>query len=189
MALVTWRNSTNSGRGRLVLLLALAFASPACLYRPAPGEVVKGQASGSFTAGGKTVKLKYAYAAPRRVSGMDFSIRVVLTDLPLLRKVLIDKATFLDQGSKELWDGEIMGIAYDLENTELTRDLYFRPGKPWTDGTNSFSPHDGHFQTIKHFSIQHGRVVKGEDEGSSTEAGVEYRWSVSFVAPLPTEKR
>jgi hypothetical protein len=29
-------NSMNSGRGRLVLLLAVAIANPACLYRPAP---------------------------------------------------------------------------------------------------------------------------------------------------------
>jgi hypothetical protein len=133
-------------------------------------QFAEGEASGTFTARGETVALKYAYAARSTRFGKD-SIIVLLTDRPIPKDALADEL----KSQTKLYAGEIRGLEYAID-----KDGFWVMYHPAGYQESSPSP-------LRQFSLQNG-VVKGLDEGGDLSAG-KYQRSVSFTAHLQGEKQ
>lgn len=126
-----------------------------------------GEASGSFTAKGETVPLRYAYATRGKRFGED-SVIVLVTDQPIPADSLAEEL----ESQTMLLDEKIRGLEYVFsENGYWVR---FHPGQYQESRSG----------TIKGYLVGKGQVTgQDEDDGSMTDG--KYSRSVRFVAVLP----
>jgi hypothetical protein len=125
-----------------------------------------GQATGSYTASGETVALKYAYAGRGQRFGEE-SIIVLLTDSPIPPEALADEI----KSQTMLLDKKIRGLEY-----VFSKDGYwvrFHPGQYQESKSGQ----------LKDYSVEND-VVKGTDEDPGDLTNGKYKRSVKFVAAI-----
>jgi hypothetical protein len=130
-----------------------------------PGELQPGQASGTYTAKGEVVELKYAYAG-RGVRFGSESLIILLTDKPIPSEAVAEeiKSTPLLEGDK------IRGLEYVIEENGMW--VRFHPSQYQESGSNK----------LKEYKVEN-EIVRGVDEDSSLSDG-KYARSVKFVAAI-----
>jgi hypothetical protein len=131
-----------------------------------PGALKVGEASGSFTAKGETVTLKYAYAGRAQRFGEE-SVVILLTDKEIPPAALAEEI----KDQTMLLDGKIRGLEY-----AIMKDGY------WV------RYHPGQYQeskgpTLKDYVVEND-IVKGSDEEKGDFSDGKYARSVKFVAAI-----
>src|SRR5262249_14345400 len=131
-----------------------------------PGALRAGEASGSYTAKGETVTLKYAYAGRAQRFGEE-AIVILLTDKEIPAEALGDEI----KDQKMLLDEKIRGLEY-----AIMKDGY------WV------RYHPGQYQesqggSLKDLVIEND-TVKGSDEDKGDLTDGKYSRSVKFVAAI-----
>ena len=131
-----------------------------------PGELQAGQASGTYTARGEVVELKYAYAG-RAVRFGDESLVILLTDQPIPSEALAEeiKSTPLLEGEK------IRGLEYVIDENGMW--VRYHPSQYQESGSNK----------IKDYKVEND-VVRGVDENDGSLSDGKYARSVKFVAAI-----
>ena len=131
-----------------------------------PGALKVGEASGSYTAKGETVALKYAYAGHAQRFGED-AVVILLTDREIPADALADEI----KNQTMLLDGKIRGLEY-----AIMKDGYwvrYHPGQY----QESKSP------LLKDYVVE-SDIVKGSDEDKGDLTDGKYTRSVKFVAAI-----
>jgi len=131
-----------------------------------PGELQPGQASGTYTARGEVVELKYAYAG-RAVRFGDESLVILLTDQPIPSEALAEeiKSTPLLEGEK------IRRLEYVIDENGMW--VRYHPSQYQESGSNK----------IKEYKVEND-VVRGVDENDGGLSDGKYARSVKFVAAI-----
>lgn len=147
---------------------AAAKASPAAETKPPtePGALKPGEASGTFTAKGETVTLKYAYAGRAQRFGEE-AIVILLTEKEIPADALADEL----KNQTMLLDEKVRGLEY-----AIMKDGY------WV------RYHPGQYQEskgpkLKDYVVEND-VVKGSDEENGDFSNGKYARSVKFVATI-----
>jgi hypothetical protein len=173
--LTIWSCSTNrstqSNANNSPATTSRATETPKPATEPAkpatePGALKVGEASGSYTAKGETVELKYAYAGRAQRFGSE-SIVILLTDKEIPPAALAEEI----KDQTMLLDGKIRGLEY-----AIMKDGY------WV------RYHPGQYQeskgpTLKDYVVEND-VVKGSDEEKGDLSDGKYARSVKFVAAI-----
>lgn len=131
-----------------------------------PGELQVGQASGTYTAKGEVVELKYAYAGRGQRFGKEATI-ILVTDNPVPAEALrseIESQNLLEEGS-------LRGLQYVIDEDGLW--LRFYPG-PYQESTS---------KTLKEYKVE-GDLIRGVDEDKGDLSSGRYQRSVKFVAAI-----
>ena len=131
------------------------------------GDLQTGQASGTYTAKGETVEVKYAYAGRAERFGSD-SLVILLTDKPIPPEALAEEIK-----SAALLEGEkIRGLEYVMmdENSMWVR---YHPGQYQESSSNK----------LKDYKVENG-VVRGFDDNEGDLSNGKYARSVKFVAAI-----
>ena len=131
------------------------------------GELQPGQASGTYTAKGESVEVKYAYAGRAQRFGSD-SLVILLTDKPIPPEALAEEIK-----SAALLEGEtIRGLEYVMmdENSMWVR---YHPGQYQESSSNK----------LKDYKVENG-VVRGTDDNDGDLSNGKYARSVKFVATI-----
>jgi hypothetical protein len=131
-----------------------------------PGALKPGEASGTYTAKGETVTLKYAYAGRAQRFGED-SVVLLLTENEIPADALADEL----KNQTMLLDGKIRGLEY-----AFMKDGY------WV------RYHPGQYQEskgpkLKDYVVEND-VVKGSDEDTGDFTDGKYSRSVKFAAAI-----
>lgn len=131
-----------------------------------PGDLQVGQASGTYTAKGEVVELKYAYAG-RGVRFGTESLIILLTDQPIPADAVAEeiKSTPLLEGEK------IRGLEYVIEENGMW--VRFHPSQYQESGSNK----------LKEYKVEN-EIVRGIDEGAGSLTDGKYSRSVRFVAAI-----
>lgn len=125
-----------------------------------------GQASGSYSAKGETVQLKYAYAG-RAVRFGEESLVVLLTENPIPPEAVAEELK-----STPMLDSEkIRGLEYVLDENSMW--VRFHPGQYQESTSNK----------LKDYKIEND-VVRGTDENDGDLTDGKYKRNVKFVAAL-----
>jgi hypothetical protein len=130
------------------------------------GALSPGEATGSYTAKGETVTLKYAYAGRGERFGGE-SIIVLVTDKPIPPEALAEEI----KSQTMLLDGKIRGLEY-----VFSKDGYwvrFHPSQ-YQESKSSM---------LKDYSVEND-IVKGSDEDKGDLTDGKYSRSVKFVAAI-----
>ena len=131
------------------------------------GDLQPGQASGSYTAKGETVELKYAYAGRAERFGSE-SLVILLTEKPIPAEALAEeiKSTPLLEGEK------IRGLEYVMmdENSMWVR---FHPSQYQESSSNK----------LKDYKVEND-IVRGTDDDENNLSSGKYARSVKFVATI-----
>jgi hypothetical protein len=130
------------------------------------GALKVGEASGSYTAKGETVTLKYAYAGRAQRFGSE-SIVILLTDKEIPAAALAEEI----KDQTMLLDGKIRGLEY-----AIMKDGYWVRYHP-SQYQESKGP------TLKDYLVEND-VVKGSDEDKGDLTDGKYARSVKFVAAI-----
>jgi hypothetical protein len=131
-----------------------------------PGGLNPGEATGSYTAKGETVALKYAYAGRGERFGSE-SIIVLLTDKPIPPEAVADEIK-----SQTMFGAEkIRGLEY-----VFSKDGYWVRFHPSQYQESKSSP-------LKDYSVEND-IVKGSDEDKGDLTDGKYSRSVKFVATI-----
>ena len=131
-----------------------------------PGELQPGQASGTYTARGEVVELKYAYAG-RAVRFGTESLVILLTDQPIPSEALAEEIK-----SASLLEGEkIRGLEYVIEENGMW--VRYHPSQYQESSSNK----------IKDYKVEND-VVRGVDENDGGLSDGKYARSVKFVAAI-----
>lgn len=132
----------------------------------AAGGLQPGQASGSYTAKGEVVELKYAYAG-RAVRFGTESLVVLLTEKPIPPDAVAEeiKSTTMLEGEK------LRGLEYVLDENSMW--VRFHPGQYQESTSNK----------LKDYKVEND-VVRGIDENDGSLTDGKYSRSVKFVAAL-----
>jgi hypothetical protein len=139
---------------------------PAKPIAPAAGDLKAGEASGSYTAKGEVVQLKYAYAGHAQRFGND-SLVILLTDQPIPPEALAEEIK-----SQTLLSAEkIKGLEYAVD-----KDGY------WVRYHPSHTQESKNGQ-LKDFVVT-GDTVKGSDEDPGEAFQGRYSRSVKFFATI-----
>lgn len=130
------------------------------------GELQPGQASGTYTAKGEVVELKYAYAG-RGVRFGSESLIILLTDKPIPSEAVAEeiKSTPLLEGDK------IRGLEYVIEENGMW--VRFHPSQYQESGSNK----------LKEYKVEN-EIVRGVDENEGSLSDGKYGRSVKFVAAI-----
>jgi hypothetical protein len=129
------------------------------------GDLQIGQASGSYTANGQTVELKYAYAG-RALRFSNESIVILLTEKPIPAESVAEQiktATLLESE-------QIRGLEYAIDKDGMW--VRFHPGQYQESSSNK----------LKDYSVE-GDVVRGVDDVSE-DLNEKYHRQVKFVAAI-----
>ena len=131
-----------------------------------PGDLQPGQASGSYTAKGEVVELKYAYAGRAKRFDSD-SMIILLTDRPIPPDAVAEeiKSTPLLEGEK------IKGLEYAIEDNGMW--VRFHPSGYQESGTSK----------LKEYKVEND-IVSGVDESDSSLSNEKYSRKVKFVAAI-----
>ena len=130
------------------------------------GALRVGEASGSYTAKGETVTLKYAYAGRAQRFGSE-SIVILLTDKEIPAAALAEEI----KDQTMLLDGKIRGLEY-----AIMKDGYwvrYHPGQYQESKSDS----------LKDYVVEND-VVKGSDDDKGDLTEGRYSRSVKFVAAI-----
>ena len=130
------------------------------------GALKVGEASGSYTAKGETVTLKYAYAG-RAQRFNEESIVILLTDKEIPADALADEI----KNQTMLLDGKIRGLEY-----AIMKDGYWVRYHP-SQYQESKGP------VLKDYVLEND-VVRGSDEDKGDVTDGKYSRSVKFVAAV-----
>lgn len=130
------------------------------------GALKVGEASGSYTAKGETVTLKYAYAGRAQRFGEE-SVVILLTDKEIPADALADEI----KNQTMLLDGKIRGLEY-----AIMKDGYWVRYHP-SQYQESKGP------ALKDYVVEND-VVRGSDEEKSDLTDAKYSRSVKFVAAI-----
>lgn len=134
---------------------------------PVPaGDLRVGEASGSYTAKGETVTLKYAYAGRAQRFGSE-SIVILLTDREIPAEALAEEI----KDQTMLLDGKIRGLEYAIMKDGFW--VRFHPGQ--YQESKSGTPKD---------YVVENDTVKGRDEDETEMASGKYSRSVKFFAAI-----
>jgi hypothetical protein len=135
--------------------------------QPTSGELQPGQASGSYTAKGETVELKYAYAG-RAERFSEEAMVILLTDKPIPPEAVADeiKDTTLLDGDK------IRGLEYAIMKDGM-----------WVCFHHTSQYQESGSMKIKDYQVE-GDVVRGTDENDGGFSDEKYKRSVKFVASI-----
>jgi hypothetical protein len=130
------------------------------------GDLQPGQASGTYTAKGEMVELKYAYAGRAERFGSE-SLIVLLTDKPIPPEAVAEeiKSTPLLEGEK------IRGLEYSIEENGMW--VRYHPSQYQESGTNN----------LKEYKVENN-IVRGVDENNGSLSNGKYARSVKFVAAI-----
>lgn len=130
------------------------------------GDLQPGQASGSYTAKGEVVELKYAYAGRAERLGSQ-SLIILVTDKPIPPEAVAEeiKSTPLLEGEK------IRGLEYSIEENNMW--VRYHPSQYQESGTNN----------LKEYKVENN-IVRGVDENSGSLSNGKYSRSVKFVATI-----
>jgi hypothetical protein len=131
-----------------------------------PGQLQPGEASGSYTAKGETVELKYAYAG-RGVRFGNESIIVLVTDKPIPPESVAEEI----KSQTLLEEEKIRGLEYVFEKDGHW--VRYHPSQ-YQESTN---------KALKEYMVENG-VVKGFDEDKGDATDGKYSRSVRFAAAL-----
>ena len=130
------------------------------------GELQPGEASGTFTAKGEKVELKYAYAG-RAVRFGNESLVVLLTDKPIPSDALDEEIK-----SATLLEGEkLRGLEYVLDESSMW--VRYHPGQYQESSSNK----------LKEYKVENG-TVRGFDDNDGNLSDGKYARSVKFVAAI-----
>ena len=131
-----------------------------------PGDLQPGQASGTYTAKGEVVELKYAYAGRAERFGTE-SLVVLLTEKPIPPDAVAEeiKSTPLLEGEK------VRGLEYVLDENSMW--VRFHPGQYQESTSNK----------LKEYKVEND-VVRGVDDNDGSLTDGKYKRSVKFVAAL-----
>jgi hypothetical protein len=144
-----------------------APAAPTSPAKPAEaGALRPGEASGSYTAKGETVDLKYAYAGRAQRFGSE-SVVILITDQEIPASALAEEI----KSQTVMLDGKIRGLEYAIMN-----DWYWVRYHP---GQYQESKPGG----LKDYSVEND-VVKGGDEDKGDLTNGKYSRAVKFVAAI-----
>ena len=138
---------------------------PSTPPKPVDGDLQIGQASGSYTARGETVELKYAYAGRGESFGHE-SLIILLTDKPIPADAVSEEI----KSQRLLESGQIKGLEYAIDEEGMWVRFH---STPYQESSRN---------TIKDYSVE-GDVVKGFDDGSAN-LNENYRRNVKFVAAI-----
>jgi hypothetical protein len=131
-----------------------------------PGELKPGQASGTYTAKGEVVQLKYAYAGRVERFGSE-SLVILLTDRPIPPEAVAEelKSTPLLEGDK------LRGLEYAIDENSMW--VRFHPGQYQESTSNK----------LKEYKVEND-IVRGVDENDGSLSDGRYARSVRFVAAI-----
>ena len=135
--------------------------------RVEPGALSVGQATGSYTAKGETVELKYAYAGRGERFGSD-SVIILLTDKPIPPDAVAEEI----KSQPMFYDQKIRGLEY-----VIMKDGYWVRYHPSQYQESKSSE-------LKDYAVENG-TVRGSDEDKGDVVNGKYSRSVKFVAALP----
>ncbi|HJT27996.1 MAG TPA: hypothetical protein VJ784_11345 [Pyrinomonadaceae bacterium] len=144
-----------------------AKESPAKPEAPTtPGELQPGQASGTYTAKGEVVELKYSYAGRAERFGTD-SLVVLVTDKPIPPEALAEEIK-----SATLLEGEkIRGLEYVFDDNGMW--VRYHPSQYQESSSNK----------LKEYKVENG-IVRGIDDNAGNLSDGKYARSVKFVAAI-----
>jgi hypothetical protein len=128
-----------------------------------PRAVAIGEASGTYTAKGETVQLKYAYAG-RGLRFGKMSVIVLLTDKPIPPEALAEEL----KSQTLFYDEKIRGLEYVFESEGYW--VRFHPSQ--------YQESKG--GTLSEYSVEND-IVRGRDDNGSLTNG-KYSRSVKFAA-------
>ena len=132
----------------------------------APGDLQPGQASGTCTAKGEVVELKYAYAGRAQRFGTD-SMVILLTDKPIPPEALAEEIK-----SAPLLEAEkLRGLEFVIDENGMW--VRFHPSEYQESGRNK----------LKDYKVENG-VVRGVDDNSGDLSDGKYARNVKFVATI-----
>jgi hypothetical protein len=141
-------------------------AAPEVKQPQVPGELQPGQASGTYTAAGQVVELKYAYAGRAQRFGAE-SLIVLLTEKPIPPEAVAEeiKSTTLLEGDK------IRGLEYVVDENSMW--VRFHPSQYQESTSNK----------LKDYKVD-SDIVRGIDENDGSLSNGKYARSVKFVAAI-----
>jgi hypothetical protein len=131
-----------------------------------PGELRIGEASGSYTAKGEVVELKYAYAGKGQRFGQE-SMVILVTDKPVPPDAVAEEI----KSQKLLLAETIRGLEYVIDENGMW--VRYHPGQ-YQESTS---------KQLKEYSVN-GDVVRGVDENDGNLSDGRYARSVKFVAAV-----
>lgn len=142
-------------------------AKPEAPQPPVPsGELQPGQASGTYTAKGEVVELKYSYAGRAERFGTD-SLVVLLTDKPIPPDAVAEEIK-----SATLLEGEkIRGLEYVIDENGMW--VRYHPSQYQESGSNK----------LKDYKVEND-IVRGFDDNNGSLSDGKYARSVKFVATI-----
>jgi hypothetical protein len=138
--------------------------SPNQQQKSEPGAVATGEASGSYTAKGETVQLKFAYAG-RGVRFGKESVIILLTDKPIPADALAEEL----KSQTLFYDEKIRGLEYVIEPDGFW--VRFHPSQY----------QECHRGNPTEYSLEN-EIVKGRDEDDGAVTSGKYTRSVKFAA-------
>ena len=130
------------------------------------GDLQPGQASGTYTAKGEVVELKYSYAGRATRFGTE-SLVVLITDKPIPPEAVAEeiKSTPLLEGDK------IRGLEYVIDENGMW--VRYHPSQYQESGSNK----------LKEYKVD-SDTVRGVDENDGSLSDGRYARSVKFVASI-----
>ena len=146
---------------------AVQPAKPEPTQQPAQaGDLQPGQASGTYTAKGEVVELKYAYAGHAERFG-SVSLIILLTEKPIPPEAVAEeiKSTTLLEGEK------IRGLEYSIEENGMW--VRYHPSQYQESGSNK----------LKEYKVENN-IARGVDENDGSVSNGKYSRSVRFVAAI-----
>lgn len=143
-----------------------ASSTPETKPAAQPGELQPGQASGSYTAKGEKVELKYCYAGRAKRFGTE-SLVVLITENPIPADAVAEelKSTPLLEGEK------LRGLEYVIDETSMW--VRFHPGQFQESSGNK----------LKDYKVEND-MVRGFDDNDGSLTDGKYSRSVKFVAAI-----
>ena len=130
------------------------------------GDLQPGQASGTYTAKGETVELKYSYAGRAERFGTQ-SMVILLTDKPIPPEALaeeIKSATLLEAE-------KIRGLEYVIDENSMW--VRYHPSQYQVSSSNK----------LKDYKVENG-IVRGVDDNEGDLSNGKYARKVKFVATI-----
>jgi hypothetical protein len=155
-------NQSNAATPTPATTTTPAMPAPAT---PQAGSLNPGEASGSCTAKGETVTLKYAYAG-RGVRFGQESVIVLVTDKPIPPEALAEEF----KSQTMFYDEKIRGLEYVFSKESFW--VRFHP-----------SQYQESSSLLKDYSVEND-IVKGSDEDKGDVTDGKYSRSVKFVAKI-----
>ncbi|HEU4795719.1 MAG TPA: hypothetical protein VFT02_08820 [Pyrinomonadaceae bacterium] len=130
------------------------------------GELQPGQASGTYTAKGQVVELKYSYAGRAERFGTE-SMVILLTENPIPAEAVAEEIK-----SAALLEGEkLRGLEYVIDENSMW--VRYHPGQYQESSSNK----------LKEYKVENG-VVRGIDDNDGDLSDGKYARKVKFAAAI-----